>query len=140
MTPELAYGGNKLVVVWGSRDTTGTPWQLVTRASGNKGRSWGWTQVLPIGTSAWQPSIAWNPAKGKFAMAWTDYASTLPDIQVSISSNGSSWAQPQDVAPNPGGDLRWNPQAVYADGKIYVIWQEYDPASGDWTIETAAVN
>jgi hypothetical protein len=140
MMPQIAWNGSRLVTAWTMRESSGTPWKMQVRTSSNKGRSWTWTQDVAVGSSAWQPAVVWNPAAGKFTLVWTDYGTALPDIAVSTSSNGTSWVASDPVADNPEARLRSKPCAAYADGQVYVFWEELDPGTNDWLIQSASID
>lgn len=143
-TPGVAWGNGKLVVVWASRDVSGTPWQLQCRVSNDKGKTWGSTQTLtpfaPSG-SAWQPTLVWDGTKSKFNLIWTESNLGTTDLYRSTSPDGITWSTPfPAAAPLPAGAIRQKPYVTYGDGKMWLVWEELDPTTRDWMVQSTELN
>jgi hypothetical protein len=135
--PKLAWNGNKLLTIWADRDTSGAPWEMQTRSSSNKGRTWGTTTTISTGASAWKPAVVWDATNQKFFLVYNDYQTGFPDLMFSTSADGRNWIPPDVIMENPTNAYRRDPQVGYTAGSVYVVWEELNPVTGDWVIETA---
>lgn len=138
--PALVYGG-KLLTVWANRDISGTPWQLLVRVSGDKGLTWGSPVTIPTGTaSAWQPTLVWDAFKKQFCLVWTDYNASVPNLRFSTSTDGTNWTLPVGISANSNGGTQRKPLMAYGGGRKYLVWEEQDVATGDWSIQAIELN
>jgi hypothetical protein len=138
--PMLAWG-SRLLALWANRDASGAPWRLLARISRDKGRTWGSQVTLPTGaTSAWQPTLVWDVDNEKFYVVWTDYSSSVPNLRVSSSKNGTSWTQPVALADTPHRGIRRKAHLTFGEGRKYLAWEEQDSATGNWRVHTVGLD
>jgi len=136
--PKLAWNGQKLLCVWSDLDVLGSLWKLSIRTSNDKGRNWTPVEAIPNAASAWRPSVVWDSTAGEFTMVWVDYDQPVPDVKMSWSAGGSGWAPAVPVMQNPKNALRRDPQIGYDSGSIHIVWEEYDPMTTAWSIESTS--
>jgi len=135
-TPRFAANSQQLLLVFAQRDKDGIDqWMLNSQLSTDLGKTWS-SQTIP-NAEGWQPDVVWNFTDLEYFLCYSSHeVSTLPDLLFITSSDGVNWTSPAPLLANTA--LRCNPQVAWDSVKNeYVLaWEEYDPSTGKWTIET----
>ena len=136
-TPEVSANLQQMLLVFAERDKDGNnPWMLKSQLSPDPEQAWSSPQTIP-NAEGWQPDVVWNFTDLEYFLCYSsNEGSTLPDLRFITSSDGVNWTSPTPLLANTA--LRCNPQVAWDSVKNeYVLaWEEYDPSTGDWTIET----
>jgi len=125
--PQIAASDTHVYVVW--EETVVTSTAIVVKISFDSGATFQ-IQKTPnsnIGFSV-APQVA--VAGGNLYVAWEQTVAGVKDVMVAAStSNGSTFAAPQNLSVNPGASR--NIRLAAAGNNVYVVWQDDTPGNDE---------
>ena len=134
--PKVAANSQQFLLVFAEREKDGNnPWLLNSLLSTDLGKTWS-SQTIP-NAEGWQPDLVWDFTDHEYFLCYSSHeGNDMPDLRFINASDGVTWTSPAPLLANPA--LRCNPQVVWGSVKneYVVAWEEYNPSTGDWTIET----